>query len=179
MTPVPATRTLRDGLLLGVVFACIVLALVALDRRFFLDDYPPDIRSVVGDAAGSPSDLLIMVAFVLVFGTLLGGPLLSLRAARRERKSPLGFLPAFLHVAGLIVLVNVVDVVVTDWLVFCTLRPAFIVFPGTEGLPGYDDFFFHFKASFLELPSYLLTIGIAALVAGAFTLLDRRRPRPA
>jgi hypothetical protein len=57
-----------------------------------------------------------------------------------------------------------------DWLLFVRVRPAFVVLPGTEGMAGYDDYAFHWRA-FLKG-----TAGIAVLsvmVAGIATLISQ------
>jgi len=41
---------------------------------------------------------------------------------------------------------DLVDLVIVDWLIFVTWQPRFVILPGTEGLAGYKDYAFHFKA---------------------------------
>ena len=40
---------------------------------------------------------------------------------------------------------NVVDLLIVDWLIVCTIRPKVIVPPGTENCAGWKDYGFHFK----------------------------------
>ena len=70
-------------------------------------------------------------------------PILGLFALRAE----VGYVPlipalAFSVVALLVF--NAFDLIVLDWLFFCTIQPRQMVLPGTEGMPGYRDYRFHF-----------------------------------
>jgi hypothetical protein len=40
---------------------------------------------------------------------------------------------------------NVVDWLILDWFMFCTLTPRLVVIPGSEGLAAYKDYGFHFR----------------------------------
>ena len=40
---------------------------------------------------------------------------------------------------------NVVDLLIMDRLIVCTITPKWIILRGTEGCKGYKDYFFHFK----------------------------------
>ena len=40
---------------------------------------------------------------------------------------------------------NVVDLLVMDWLLVCTVRPAWLIIPGTENCSSYSDYGHHFK----------------------------------
>jgi hypothetical protein len=61
---------------------------------------------------------------------------------------------------------NIVDWLLLDWLMFCTLTPRFLVIPGTEGMSAYKDYGFHFRG-FLKgcVFSVLAGLVIAAIVS--------------
>ena len=40
---------------------------------------------------------------------------------------------------------NVIDLVLMDCLIVCTITPKWVVIEGTEGCKGYKDYMFHFK----------------------------------
>jgi hypothetical protein len=64
--------------------------------------------------------------------------------ALKGRVATVSFLPA-LAFSGLALLVfNVFDLLILDWILFCTIRPRWLVLPGTEGMAGYGDYRFHF-----------------------------------
>jgi hypothetical protein len=70
------------------------------------------------------------------------------------------------------VTVHVIDLVVFDWLVFCTLQPRFVVLPGTEGMPEYRDYLFHLKVLVPRpVPWPLLLIPAFGVVVGGLTAL--------
>ena len=48
-------------------------------------------------------------------------------------------------------------------LIVCTLRPKWVVLPGTEGCAGYGDYFFHFKGFLIGC---VYTAIMALIIAG-------------
>ncbi len=68
---------------------------------------------------------------------------------------------------------NLVDLVILDWLIFVTLQPKFTVLPGTEGLAGYKDYAFHFKA-FLRgtVLCFLASLVIAGIATAIFAIFS-------
>jgi hypothetical protein len=64
---------------------------------------------------------------------------------------------------------NLVDLLVLDWLIFVTIQPRIIVLPGTEGMEGYRDYGFHFRA-FLKGVAGSLIAGL--IVAGVVVVID-------
>jgi hypothetical protein len=63
---------------------------------------------------------------------------------------------------------NLVDLLVFDWLIALTIRPKFMILPGTQGSQGYHDYGFHFRG-FLKgtlggLLGSLILAGLAVLI---------------
>lgn len=58
------------------------------------------------------------------------------------------------------------DLLILDWLIFVTIQPDFIVIPGTEGLAGYKDYWFHFEVSFLGWVQWISILVGALVLAG-------------
>ena len=58
---------------------------------------------------------------------------------------------------------NAVDLIIMDFLIVCTLRPKWVVLPGTDGCLGYGDYFFHFKGFLIGC---VYTAIMALLIAG-------------
>jgi hypothetical protein len=54
-------------------------------------------------------------------------------------------LEIFVAAFGMLFLSNLVDWLILDWLIFCTITPAFAVLPGTEGMAGYKNYGMHFR----------------------------------
>ena len=160
---------LRHALLWGVALSAwlsvALIALAAIEPEIWLNDYPPDVRARHGPQSPSARRL----------AWLLGVPVLAVGLtiiilATRDLLVPgaLGFGPIFLHTLVLLMVFNVVDLLVIDWLLFVRIRPRLVILPGTEGAAGYDDYAFHWRA-FLKG-----TVGIAifsAVLAGVASSL--------
>ena len=62
---------------------------------------------------------------------------------------------------------NVLDCFVFDWcLVYC--QPRFVVLPGTEGMAGYRNYWFHFQGFLVGVP---IVLAGSALAAGMFSMM--------
>ena len=46
----------------------------------------------------------------------------------------------FLHIFAVAFVFNLVDLLILDCLIYCTITPKFVIIPGTEGLAGYKDY---------------------------------------
>ena len=80
---------------------------------------------------------------VLVFMTALVVPILGLFALHAE-VGEVSFLLALAFSSLTLLVFNIFDLIILDWLLFCTIQPRLMVLPGTEGMPGYRDYRFHF-----------------------------------
>jgi hypothetical protein len=161
------TRALINGLWLSGVLTLIMIisGLIALDM--WVGDYPPDIRQKYGPMSPRAARARPLVA-VAVFGAVLVIPILGLFALRSE----LGSVPflAALAFGGVAVFVfNLYDLLILDWLLFCTIQPRPMVLPGTEGMAGYRDYRFHF-IGFLKGLGFCLAGGL--VIAGLWTAIQ-------
>jgi energy-converting hydrogenase Eha subunit B len=82
------------------------------------------------------------------------------------------FIEVFIDIFTLFIVFNIVDLLILDWLIFCTLTPKFMILPGTEGMAGYKDYGFHFRGFLIGciicLVSALAFAGLASL--GSFIM---------
>jgi tetrahydromethanopterin S-methyltransferase subunit B len=62
----------------------------------------------------------------------------------------------------------VFDLLILDWLMFCTWTPQFVVLPGTEGMAGYKDYGLHFRGFLIGL---LIVAVISAIVTAIVALV--------
>jgi hypothetical protein len=53
-------------------------------------------------------------------------------------------LSAFVFSGITLLVFNLFDLIILDWLFFCTIQPRSMVLPGTEGMTAYRDYRFHF-----------------------------------
>lgn len=93
-------------------------------------------------------------------------PLLGLFALRAQINA-VPFLPALAFSAIALLLFNLYDLIVLDWLFFCTIQPRAMVLPGTAGMAGYGDYRFHFTG-FLKGLGFTL---VGSLVIALFWLI--------
>ena len=103
--------------------------------------------------------LLVGVPFL---GFMILFPAWSTWTLYRASGTPPTFEALFLNTFVVASAFNAFDLLVLDWLLFCTLRPRFIVLPGTEGMPGYRDYFFHFRGFLIGTA---LSAALAVIVA--------------
>jgi hypothetical protein len=86
-------------------------------------------------------------------------------AALWAKAANLGFLGVFLGGFGVLFLSNLVDWLILDWLIFCTITPKFVVIPGTEGMAGYKNYAMHFKGFLIgTVLSVVIGLVLATLV---------------
>ncbi len=157
---------LLHGLIFGaglsVVMGVIFLGIAYVNPEIWLNDYPPDIRERFGpmsEKAKRQRTLAGIPVFLLLFGTI------ALSAFRLTRiGGDEAFFAVFFGTFIVLLVFNLVDLLLLDWLVFTTLKPGFVVLPGTEGARGYSDYGFHFRAF---LKGVAGAIVVSLIVAGA------------
>ncbi|HWQ13728.1 MAG TPA: hypothetical protein VNL77_13070 [Roseiflexaceae bacterium] len=159
-------HSLIYGGILSAVMSILIIASLYLRPQIWVGDAPSDIQAAAGPMSAGDRRL----KRVLGFATLLfvGGILTHAILGIAERA---GRPPAFLDIALtsflIIQVFNVVDLLLIDWLLVVTLQPRFVMLPGTEHMPGYRDYGFHFRA-FLKgvAGSLVASIVIAAITVG-------------
>ncbi|GAA2665445.1 hypothetical protein [Streptomyces lunalinharesii] len=164
------------ALLLVSLFTVVVIGSLLVARDALLADYPPAIRerygtqSARGRRTAAVAGVLNLVLFVAV-------PVVGVLDLHDRTEGRLGFLPPFvLGTTGFLAL-TLFDLLVIDWLLFCTVRPRFMVLPGTEGMPEYRDLAFHAKVlvprpvpwPLLAVPGYGVLVGVVAWLVETVT----------
>jgi hypothetical protein len=159
------TNALIYGLVLSIVLTILTVISGAIALDMFVDDYPPDIKQKYGAMSPRGARLRPFIA-ALLFLTVLGIPILGLFGLRAQFLS-VPFLSAVVFASIVILVFNVFDLIILDWLFFCTIQPRSMVLPGTEGMAGYRDYRFHFLG-FLKGLRFNAVVGllIAVLWAG-------------
>jgi len=77
------------------------------------------------------------------------------------------FLTAFVHVFVMLSVFNLVDLLLLDW-PLVAIVPAFMILPGTEGLAGYKDYWFHFRGFLIGTA---LIVAVSVVMAGFIAVL--------
>lgn len=156
---------LLHGLWLSLALGAVIVATLRWNAESWLGDYPPDIREAFGpQSARARRDRIVGgIVFLAVLVTGLG---LGLGWLFRADGSP-GFWDIFLYVFVFATTFNAFDLLVVDWLWLIRFQPRFIVLPGTEGMAGYRDYAFHFRAFLVGVVgTIVLALGAAGLAQG-------------
>ncbi|MFI2211332.1 hypothetical protein [Streptomyces sp. NPDC020141] len=162
------------ALILTALFTAVVIGGLLFARDSLIGDYPPAIRERYGAQSerGRRTAGVMGALNALVFVVV---PVVGVLDLHGRSGGSLGFWPPFaLGTIGFAALV-LVDLVVLDWLLFCTVRPRFMVLPGTEGMPEYRDYAFHWRVlvpspvpwPLLSVVGYGAVVGAVSVVAEA------------
>ncbi|WJS87118.1 hypothetical protein [Paracoccus sp. TOH] len=150
------------GGLLSAAMSALILFLLWYRPRSLLHQFPATLQARVPPKTADEkrvASLSIAVSLLLVLGLPIAVSL-SLEHGPVE---------AFLHAAGMLLVLQVVDLVLLDWLLLCTITPDFVTIPGTKGAPEYKDYRHHAigfaRGMVLVLLAALLT-ALASFVAG-------------
>ena len=139
---------MSTALLLGLIWSGLWMAFLYVIMKYFpwemLHDYPEDVRkaSILPEPTGKQkrnAKIFGGIGSVLLFGDLIEVGLLRFRAERAD------FLTMFWFLFIIAMSWNVIDHMVMDWLLVCTVRPAWLIIPGTENCSSYSDYGYHFK----------------------------------
>ena len=157
------TKILLDGIVLSVLASITILAILRVNPRLFLQDYPDEIQEQVPPKMDQENRFSLLLGIPFLF-LLFAVPFLStLSLAKQSGEERFIFL--FINAFGVFIFFNIVDLLVLDWLIFCLITPDFLVIPGTKGMQAYKDYRFHFRA-FLKgtVISTVAGLGIAGIV---------------
>ena len=157
------------GVIFGVVFSIAMLIIGRVNAEMILNDYPPDVRAKFGpmsektrkQANLASLPLLATLGLVVVLG--LG----QLRNITGE----LTFLNTFIVSTVIFQMWNLLDLVLLDWFLLMTLKPRFMILPGTEGMAGYSDYGFHFRKFLNGIVFTLILSGVVTAIALGMELI--------
>jgi hypothetical protein len=161
------SHALIYGVILSGVLFTLILGLVRINPEIMLQDYPPDIQAKYGPMSERSKRQRIPVAIFFI-AVLLGIVTLSFQGISTNPEGDIPFFAAFIHLFVMFSVFNLLDWLVLDWLIVVTLRPSFIILPGTEGLAGYEDYGFHFRGFLIGM---VITLVASTLVAGVVAAL--------
>jgi hypothetical protein len=158
-------KILTDGAILASLASSWLILALWENPRIFLHDYPPKIQEKV------PKNTKVERRHSYVFGIpfmllLLFGSFFSTLSLKEHGNIP--FLALWLNATGVVWVFNIVDWLILDWLMFCTLTPRFVVIPGSEGMAEYKDYRFHFRGF---LKGTALSIFGGLIIAGIVSML--------
>jgi len=153
-------HALGFGLVLGIALGALLLVVVRVNAEIMLNDYPPDVKAKWGPMTERTkrqrvfaSGIFLVAILAIVAWSLATLPAFAVR--------DMTFASAFVYFAIMFGVFNVFDWLVID----CGLvywQPHFAVLPGTEGLAGYRDYWFHFRGFLIGIPVVLIGSTVAA-----------------
>lgn len=158
------TIILLYGVPASLLLSAIIFAMEWVNPRLMLRSYPKDVQAAV------PRQTVQEKRQTLYWGLpfwlcMLGFPV---AAALTAHAAHLSALEIFLSAAGVLFLFNLVDWLIVDWLIVCTITPKFMVLPGTEGMAGYKNYAMHFRGfligTALSAIIGLIIVGIVVFV---------------
>lgn len=163
-------KILLDGGILSLAFTVIAAGGMMYDARLFLNkgDYPDDVLAAVPPKTKEEQRqaLILGIPFFLL---MVGFPVYSALSFINATGGAVTFWLLARHVFLVLMIMFFWDLVVLDWLIFCTITPSFVVIPGSEGIAGYKDYMFHLKGHtkgffFYILPFTLVLTVVAWLI---------------
>jgi hypothetical protein len=160
-------RILLHGAILSGIGSLLLMSAVYFNPRFARKDLPRDIQDATSPL--TRKEKLQALAFGIPFLALgLAVPFVSALTLPSTSNGDVSFLTLSIHIFGVILVFNLVDLFVLDWLIYCTITPRFVVIPGTEGFAGYKDFGHQFRA---HIRGTILQAALSLALAGIVVLL--------
>lgn len=158
-------RALFDGMLISVFICGWISVILKINPRYEMKSYPPEIVRIVekqtklekkGFLIMALPMLLIMIAYIIF--TLVS----------TYSNINVTFLTLFLHSFVALMVWNIIDLLIFDWMIFCKINPNFMIMPGTKGNPAYKDYKYHFigflKGCIMSIIAALMISGIVKLI---------------
>ncbi|PEI74277.1 nitroreductase [Bacillus wiedmannii] len=140
----PFEQMMYVGVIMSIVLSLIILGSLYYNSRLLLTEYPKDIQKVVFPK--SIHEKKQTIYFNIAYNAILfGTPFVSTYILHKHEK--LLYIDAYLHTFGILMIFNLVDLFILDWLIFCWITPRFVVIPSTEGMKGYKDYKFHLRGA--------------------------------
>jgi hypothetical protein len=162
------THGLLSGVILSAILFPMILLLVRINPEIMLRDYPPDIQAKYGPMRDRSRRQRLPVA-LLFLAVMFGVIAASLAPVLNGIDPPRLFTTAFVHLFAMFFGFNMLDWLVLDWLIVVTLRPRFLILPGTEGMAGYADYAFHFRGFLIGIPiAFVASLVLSGLVTILF-----------
>jgi hypothetical protein len=146
----------------AAALSAVLFAMALRNPRLMLQDYPKDMQAAVPPKTAA--ERRETVGWGVLFLVLLFGTPLAAAVTARLQQPGLSFGGGFLNVFLVLLVFNLVDWLLLDWLVFCTLTPRFVILPGTEGMAGYKDYAIHFRGFLIGLGLSLVASALSGLV---------------
>ena len=155
-------HALAFGLLLSALLVALLLAVLRTNAEIMLNAYPADIKARWGPMTErTKRQRTVVVGIFAIVGLAVVAWSLSAVPALVGRDVTFGV--AFAHFAIMFGTFNLLDWLVLD-LGLVHWQPRFAVLPGTEGMAGYGNHWFHFRGFLIGIPIVLAGSALCAAV---------------
>ncbi len=161
-------NSLLYGSILSLALSLLIIASLFVNAEMWLSDYPSDIQEQYGEIGQKAKTQRIFVGILFLLVTIALIVISTVQLADTIG-GKLRFVEVFLNTFGMLLLFNLVDLLILDWLIFVTIRPTFVILPGTEGMAGYNNYRFHFVAF---LKGMILILVVSLIIVGATLLIQ-------
>ncbi len=141
-------QALICGLIWSVMWSVYVFLILKFYPFSMLHDYPKDIQAAATIEKPTKAQEQAAKRFGAVGGFIIFGVLLAFGLLRFYGEQA-SFWQVLQYIFIIAMTWNVVDLLIMDWLIVCTITPKWIILSGTEGCKGYKDYFYHFKGFLL------------------------------
>lgn len=162
------SQILIDGLLLSIGLSVVIIGSLYFNPRLWLQDYPPAIIARVPPmtALEKRQRLVVALLFVAVGFVVLFN---SLNRFHAENNGTPTLLAVFLHTYSVLLVFNLFDMMILDYLLLTIIRPQFAMIPGSERVDegSLHLYWFHFN-NFLK--GLVICAVISAVIAVLVTL---------
>jgi hypothetical protein len=165
-------HSLAYGAVLSAFLGAAIIATLVWNREIWLHDFPKDVRDAYGPPRRPETRRQKAIASVVFFGGLLAVLAVSL-IHLAQRLGGLSFGAVFVNLLVMLMLFNLVDLLIIDWLILGVLWRSLSVMPGTDpNLAGYSDWSFALKG-FLKgsVGIFVSAVVLGAVIAGVYRLL--------
>jgi uncharacterized membrane protein len=149
----------------SVVLSALLLGMIWYNPRLMLQDYPKDVQQKAPPKTAAEKRLSAYLGGLFLF-LLVAFPIISTMMLRGAQHH-LSLAGAFVNAFGVLLVFNVIDWLILDWLIFCTITPRFAIISGTEGMPGYKNYAMHFRG-FLIGTAFSAAVGLIIALAVTF-----------
>ena len=159
---------ITHGLILSVVLAVMIIGSLYVNPEMWAHDAPPDIKARIGPISerAKRQRTLFAIPFFGALGAILVVALVQLRMFAGGN---LTFLPTFVMLYTMLMIFNLVDLLVIDWLIIETIRPKAFELPRLGELAGVRHYGFHLRGFVIgSVGLLLLSLIVAVVTAGLF-----------
>ncbi|WP_102398917.1 hypothetical protein [Haloimpatiens massiliensis] len=152
---------LVHGLIWAIMWGSTVTFTEIKWPHLFLHDYPKELQEVINLPPFTNKKYAYVFETIAMFLIIV---FIFWSAIHAYTTIPVSYWVIFCHILIVAMCWNIFDLIVMDWLIFCTWQPKFIVLPGSEGNKAYKDYKFHFigflKGSVISAISSIVIAGI-------------------